>query len=146
MPHGEVRSCRVSFHGSAFCADARSEVAAAAAAAVEATIYFWHLTLKLTLCDGSGPTTPPPQHQSDWSSLFVLYWVIIMDTLYNRDWGSQDTVSDLMFVFVMYYFTGQNLTKGQIVRGWSSVIHTVAYSFISLHAFICGVWHFGTID
>lgn len=71
MPHGEVRSCRVSFHGSAFCADTRSEVAAAAAA-VEATIYFWHLTLKLTLDDGSGPT-PPPQHQSDWSSLFVLY-------------------------------------------------------------------------
>ena len=34
-----------------------------AAAAVEATIYFWHLTLKLTLCDGSGPMKLP-QHST----------------------------------------------------------------------------------
>lgn len=69
--------------------DTRSQCAAAAA--VEATIYFWHLTLKLTLYDGSGPMKLPQHSTGVWLDLFVLYWVMIMD---NRDWAARDTVSD----------------------------------------------------
>lgn len=59
------------------------------AAAVEAAIYFWRLTLKLTLGSASGPTEPTQQQSADFPSG-------VMDTLYDTDWGSRDTVSALM--------------------------------------------------
>lgn len=42
------------------------------AATLEATIYFWHLTLELTLCNGSGPTKPR-QHRSCDFLIVVLH-------------------------------------------------------------------------
>lgn len=68
MSPGEARSCGVLFHGYGFCCGMRSVCdTAAAAAAVEATIYFWHVTLELMA--GAAP------HSGDsagaWLDLFV---------------------------------------------------------------------------
>lgn len=65
------------------------EVSWEGAATVE-TIYFWHLTLKLTLSDASGPTEQTQQQQSASTSSQESWTRCI------TDWGSQDTVSALM--------------------------------------------------
>lgn len=69
-----------------------------------------------------------------WLDLFVLYGVMIMDTLYNRNWGSRDTVSDC--VFLMCYFAV--FTEGHTVKGREGeLILTDVYNFICVHSLIC---------
>lgn len=67
------------------------EVSWEVAATVETAIYFWHLTLKLTLWRCQRP------HGADPAAAVSLDFLSgIMDVLYNTDWGSRDTVSALM--------------------------------------------------
>lgn len=65
------------------------EVSWEGAAAVEAAIYFWRLTLKLTLGSASGADPAA-------AAVGVDFLSGIMDSLYNTDWRSRDTVSALM--------------------------------------------------
>lgn len=67
MPPGERRELRVFFQS--------GDVSSEGAAAVQAAIYFWHLTLKLTLGSASGP------HGAAADSVDLLLGV--MDTLQN---------------------------------------------------------------
>lgn len=53
-----------------------------------------------------------------WLELFVLYWVTIMDTLYNRNWGSRDTVSFLNVLLCCSSFTEGHIVKGRERESW----------------------------
>lgn len=79
----------------------------------------------------------------DWTSLFVLYWLITRDTLCNRNWAAQDTVSHQAFVFFCFfkdYFMASCKRSNTDSMRRRSISHTVTYSCMSSHLLICREW------